>query len=74
MKYLEVIFGGKVLKYEIHYIYFQFLIYKKIIESRLEDLNCTCVTKAVQEQEQEGIINIIKHLGLTFDSHTFLKV
>ena len=32
--------------------YFQLLIYKKIIESSLEDLNDTYVTKLAQEQEK----------------------
>ena len=36
-----------------HLTYFQFLIYKKIIESSLEDLNHTCVTKLVQEQAKK---------------------
>ena len=44
MKYVRLIFGGKVLNYE-RQTYFQFSIYRKIIESRLEDLNRTRVTK-----------------------------
>ena len=50
MKYVRFIFGSKVLKYERHLTYFQFLIYRKFIESSLEDLNCTRVTKLAQEQ------------------------
>ena len=37
------------MNYEKHLTYFQFLIYRKIKESSLEDLNYTCVTKPAQE-------------------------
>ena len=53
MKYGRLIFGGKVLNYERHLTYFQFLIYKKIIESSLKDLNYICVTKLTQEQAKK---------------------
>ena len=33
--------------------YFQFSIYRKIIENSLEDLNCTYVTRLAQEQEKK---------------------
>ena len=52
MKYVRLIFGGMVLNYERHLTYFQFLIYRNIIVSILEDLNHTCVTKLAQEQEK----------------------
>ena len=32
--------------------YFQLFIYRKIIESSLEDLNCRCVTKVAQESRK----------------------
>ena len=51
MTCVRFIFGCKVLNYERHLIYyFHFFIYKKIIESSLENLNCTYVTKLVQDQ------------------------
>ena len=50
MKYVRLIFGGKVLNYERYVRFFQFWIYWKIIESSLEDLNYTRVTKPTQEQ------------------------
>ena len=53
MKYVRLIFGGKVLNYQRHLTYFQFLIYKKIIESGLEDPNCTRITKLAQEQAKK---------------------
>ena len=53
MKYVRFIFGGKVLNYEGHMRFFQLLIYRKIIESSLEDLNSTHVTKLTQEQEKK---------------------
>ena len=43
MKYVRPIFGSKVLNHERHLTYFQFLIYKKIIESSFEDLKRICV-------------------------------
>ena len=49
MKYVRLIFQGMVLNYERFLTNFQFLIYKKIIESSLEDLICTSVTKLAQE-------------------------
>ena len=49
MKYVSLIFQGKVLNYERHLTYFQFLIYKKIIESSLKDMNYTSVTRLAQE-------------------------
>ena len=49
MKNVRLIFGGRVLNYERYLTYFQFLIYRKIIESSLEDLNYTHVTKLAQE-------------------------
>ena len=52
MKYVGFIFGGKVLNYERHLTYFQFLIYRNIIESSLEDLNCIHVTKLTQESRK----------------------
>ena len=52
MKYVRFIFEGKVLNYERHVGFFQFLIYRKIIESSLEDLNYTRVTKLTQEEEE----------------------
>ena len=53
MKYVRLIFGGKVLNYERHLTYFQFLIFKKIIESSLKDLNYIHVTKLAQEQAKK---------------------
>ena len=41
LKYVRLIFRSKVLNYESHLTYFRFSIYKKIIESSLEDLNHT---------------------------------
>ena len=38
------------MNYERHLTYFQFLIYKKIIENSLEDLNYTHITKLAQEK------------------------
>ena len=52
-KYERLIFVGKVLNYERHLTYFQFSIFRKIIESSLEDLNYTHVTKLTQEQEKK---------------------
>ena len=52
MKYVRLIFQGKVLNYERRLTYFQFLIYRKIRESSLEDLNYTCVSKMVQESRK----------------------
>ena len=49
MKYVRLFLGGKALNYEKHLTHFQFSIFKKIIESSLEDLNCTRVTKLTQE-------------------------
>ena len=54
MKYVKFIFGCKVLNYESHLTYFQFFIYRKIIEISLEDLNCTCITKLAQEQGKKN--------------------
>ena len=53
MKHVRFIFEGKVLNYKRHLTYFQFLIYKKIIESSLEDLNYTRPTKLAQEQAKK---------------------
>ena len=54
MKYVRLIFRGKVLNYERCLIYSQFSIYEKIIESSLEDLKCTMrVTKLVQERAKQ---------------------
>ena len=53
MKYVRFIFGGKVLKSKRHLTYFQFLIYKKIIKSSLEDLNCACVINLAQKQAKK---------------------
>ena len=53
MKHMKLIFGGKVLNYERHLTYFHFLVYRKIIENNLEDLNNTCVTKLVQKQTKK---------------------
>ena len=50
--YVRLIFGGKVLNYERHLTYFQFLIFRKIIESSLEDLKCTLVTTMTQESRK----------------------
>ena len=47
---VRLIIGSKVLNYERHVRFFQFWIYWKTIESSLEDLNCTHVTKPTQEQ------------------------
>ena len=49
---MRLIFQGMVLNYERHLTYFQFLIYRIIIESSLEDLNCTRVTKMAQESRK----------------------
>ena len=49
MKYVRLIFLGKVLNYERHLTYFQFEMYRKIIESSLEDLIYTHVTKLAEE-------------------------
>ena len=48
MKYVRLIFRGKVLNYERHLTYFQFSVYWKTIESSLEDLNLTRVTTPAQ--------------------------
>ena len=53
MKYVRLIFGGKVLNYGRHLTYFQFFINRKIIESSLEDMNYTHVTKHAQEQAKK---------------------
>ena len=53
MKYVRLIFGGKVLNNERHLTYFQFFIYKKIIENGLEDMSSTCVTKLAQEEAKK---------------------
>ena len=53
IKYVRLIFGGKVLNYERQVRFFQFLIYRKLIESCLEGLNCTCVTILAEEQEKK---------------------
>ena len=54
MKYVKLIFRSKVLNYERHLTYFQFLICRKIIESSLEHLNHICVTKLTQEQAKKN--------------------
>ena len=53
MKYVRLIFGSKGLNYVKHLAYFQFLICKEIIESSLEDLNHSHVTKLAQEQAKK---------------------
>ena len=40
MTYVGFIFGAKVLNYKRYLTFFQFSIYKNIIENSLEDLNC----------------------------------
>ena len=52
MKYVRFIFGGKVLNYKKHLTYFQFLTYRNIIESSLEDPNYTHGTKLAQESRK----------------------
>ena len=52
MKYVRLIFQGKVLNYERHLTYFQFLIYRKIRKSSLKDLKHTRVTKLAQESRK----------------------
>ena len=54
MKYVRLIFGGKVLNYEKYLTYFQSSIYWNIIECSLEDLNYTRVTKLAQESMDEN--------------------
>ena len=49
MKYRRLIFQGMVLNYERHLTHFQFFIYRIIVESSLEDLNRTRVTRMAQE-------------------------
>ena len=51
MRYVRFIFEGKVLNYQNSNILLV-LIYRKIIESSLKDLNCIWITKLVQKQEK----------------------
>ena len=53
MTCVRLIFRGQVFNYKRHLAYSPILIYRKIIESSLEDLNCTHVTKLAQEEAKK---------------------